>query len=184
MRKFIGSVLMAVLAAGVGAGVGASPALAANHVLPAPGVFYEVYPPYISPTSPKCVDVINASKLNGAALQINHCNSNPAQLFQFIALGDDTYLVQNRNSGKCWYLPGDDGSAIRQKTCDSGEATQVWRINSLLENGDFYLSNKASTGMCLGAADLSGQDHTLVTVQFCGPGTPDFFNRTQTLRLG
>jgi ricin-type beta-trefoil lectin protein len=176
-RRAVSLLFVAALAVVASAGVGAAAqattasAVTSNTVTPAPATFYEITPPFISPTSPKCVDVPSASTSIGTALQLFHCKSSSNQLFQFVSLGNDLYLIQNRNSALCLRVSSSaDGTAVRQDTCSSGVNNDIWHITSPIDPTHFNLANQAFPSECMAAANNSGADHTALVIMTCNPG--------------
>lgn len=181
--------MAAVAAVGVGAGIGpaaqAAPA-AVNAVTPAPATSYEIFPPFFNALHPKCLDVPGSSKRAGQTLNVFHCKSSPNQLWQFFAVGNNTYQIQNVNSHLCLGTlnrGGTDGTRVVQDNC-LGVASQLWQISSPVEPNNFNLINVAFPNECMATADLSGNDSTPVVIQACNPGNIFNQNVAQTWRLG
>ena len=78
-----------------------------------------------------CLDVAGASKNNGAPVQMWKCNYTDAQRFKMINKGNDYFMLQNVNSGKCLDLDGawDNspyGSKLQQWDCHGGYNQQFY----------------------------------------------------------
>ena len=191
MRRLVGLLFAGALAAGLSTGIGAAAqaapvAPAANAVTPAPATFYEIFPPFINPTSPKCIDVPSASTRIGQPLQLFHCKSSSNQLWEFFNMGNNVYQIQNRNSGLCLEVPtffATDGTLIEQSTC-TGTSDVEWQLSSPVEVNHFNMISVEFPNLCMAAANNSGADHTPVVLQTCNPGNIFNENQLQTWQLG
>jgi len=151
------------------------------------GVQYEIVTWGSGPTRVKCADVINGSTSPGGLLQVFHCNSNPAQLFNFVPTSNDGvnqfYQVMNVNSRLCFELPnesGANGTPIEQTGC-VGFETEQWRFLDLDSGpGAFALVSKRFPSMCLtrSGSGFFPSDHDRLVLSAC-----NFFG-SQVWRLG
>lgn len=149
------------------------PALAA----PDPGVFYEIFAEFISPTSPKCVDVPGASTRAGALLQTFHCKSSTNQLWRFEPVdANGDYQIRNLNSFLCFELPS-SSIRIEQAGC-AGFTTEFWHMQVIFQTAAspiFGLVNVAFPGMCLAVGNNgSPADGTPLVLKSCNLGTTVF----------
>ncbi|MFE2424177.1 ricin-type beta-trefoil lectin domain protein [Streptomyces hokutonensis] len=127
----------------------------------------------------KCLEVQDAAKTDGAAVQLNTCSTAAAQKWEIF--GDDKGLhLRNVNSLKCVDVAGNNpanGTKIRQFTCNSSPA-QTWEFNlratSALKN--------TGTGKCVDlAAYTVGQDSRLWD---CTSGGPQQYDVTPSGHTG
>ncbi|WP_443073766.1 RICIN domain-containing protein [Streptomyces sp. NBC_01478] len=127
----------------------------------------------------KCLEVQDAAKTDGAAVQLNTCSTAAAQKWEIY--GDDKGLhLRNVNSLKCVDVAGNNpanGTKIRQWTCNSSPA-QTWEFNlratSALKN--------TGTGKCVDlAAYTVGQDSRLWD---CTSGGPQQYDVTPSGHTG
>ena len=168
---------MASLVSGIALAIGLSMSMtgaAQASIAPEPDVWYEIFPPYISPASHKCLDVPSASRSNNARIQIFHCHgyaSNGAnQRWEFVNLGGGVYWVVNVNSSMCLAPFPDNspaGTIVLQEDC--GAVTfDEWRIvPSAFDPDGFELASLYFPGECMAARDSSGSDQTPVVVYPC-----------------
>jgi hypothetical protein len=186
---FAGALTVAGLSASMGAVAQAGTATAAvtPNVVPAPATPYEIFPPFINPRSPKCIDVPSASTRAGVALQIFHCKSSSNQLWQFFLQPgtSDIYQIQNLNSHLCLAIEtstASDGELVTQNACDAIPAEE-WHVSSPIEGDNFNMINVDFPSECMAAANNSGADHTPVVIQTCNPGNIFAQNQLQTWQL-
>ncbi|MFJ9245969.1 HNH/ENDO VII family nuclease [Streptomyces sp. NPDC101776] len=127
----------------------------------------------------KCLEVQDAAKTDGAAVQLNTCSTAAAQKWEIY--GDDKGLhLRNVNSLRCLDVAGNNpanGTKIRQFTCNSSPA-QTWEFNlratSALKN--------TGTGKCVDlAAYTVGQDSRLWD---CTSGGPQQYDVTPSGHTG
>jgi hypothetical protein len=154
-----------------------SRAVTAN-VTPTIGTSYEIVTWNSGPTGVKCVDVPNASGSPGVHLQIFHCNSSAAQLFQFTPASNDGvnqfYQIMNASNHLCWEIASDN-TTIEQLGC-VGFDTMQWRIEDRPDFGPgaFDLRNKQFPTMCATtrpASPFFPSDHDGLVLGTCGFGT-------------
>jgi hypothetical protein len=187
--------IMANLVSGIALAMGLSMSMtvaAQASVTPDPNVFYEIYPPYISPAAHKCLDVPSASRSEEVPLQIFHCHgyaSNGAnQLWEFVSVGAGNYWIVNKNSGLCmadFFVDSPPGTATYQYDCGAVD-WEYWRIvPSAFDPDGFELASVYLPEYCLAALDSSGRDQTRVVLYPCD-NSPTFGGRVQTedWRLG
>jgi hypothetical protein len=170
---------VAVVAVGLSVGVAATAQTApvTANVTPGIGIPYEIVTWNSGPTGVKCVDVPNASTRPGQALQLFHCNSSGAQLFQFVPASNDGvnqfYQIMNSNSRLCFEIASDN-TTIEQAGC-VGFDTEQWRVQDQPDFGPgaFILVNKQFPTMC---ATRMGNpfvlaDHDRLVLTTCGFAT-------------
>lgn len=83
-----------------------------------------------SKTSPPlCLDIANASTLNGARVQVYSCNNTDAQKFKFIQQGNGAAHIQAKHSGKIVQLPSATSNIVPivQGTAVSSTTYQMWK---------------------------------------------------------
>jgi Ricin-type beta-trefoil lectin domain len=195
-RRMAGVLLGVALAAGLSTGMGAAAqaatvtAAAPAVVIPVPGVFYELTPPFITPIG-LCADVPSASSTVGVLLQVFHCHGygpdGANQLWAFVGPPNGPYQIQNKNSHLCMKLAnqsGVSGTRIKQDAClglDDEEWMQNFNINDpTFDPTHFALTNQMFKGECLAAAKSSDVNQPLV-VSDCNP---PFSFQIQTWQLG
>jgi hypothetical protein len=173
---------MLLLAAGMlGIGLATGTAGVAHAaVTPDPGVFYEIWPPYVNPAHHKCLDVPGGTSAVGTHLQIFHCHgyaSNGApQLFEFIYVGVNNYFgysdywIVNKSSGLCLSVAIPHTLDVTQDLCTADSRVE-WEIHpSAFDPNGLDLVNEAA-GMCMAVTNNSGQDHTAVGLMPCYDST-------------
>src|SRR5262249_24582682 len=114
--------MFSMLVVAVGIGMVPAHAALADPIPDNPNVWKEILPPYVLPTTPKCLDVPNGSTAVGIGLEIWHChgyasNGGP-QRFEFFSLGNNTYWIVNTNSGLCVSAP-QQGVRVIQAICSA-----------------------------------------------------------------
>lgn len=186
-----------LLAGALAAGLSMAWPTAAQAVTIDPYAYQEIYPPFISPTSPKCLDVPGGTTTQGTALQIFHCHgyaSNGApQLFEFIPKAVDgatVYKMVNLASGLC-LAPGTAdggdpptvGTLVKQYSCTSNNVFE-WYVDPDPRNPnyDFKLRSWYFPNLCISAANNYGDDHTPVVLYACN--VYDDFHDIMTWRIG
>ena len=101
--------------------------------------------------SGKCLEVAAASLLHGANVQQGTCTAAAHQRWNFVADGDDHFIV-NRNSGHCLAVAGGstlDRANVRQDAC-ADVPHQRWQI---VRNEGFYLISSKASARCV---DIEG----------------------------
>jgi len=195
--KIAGLLSALTLAAGLGLSGAASSAQAAAPT-PIPGVYYEVFVPYLANAAYQlCVDVPSSSMSSDVKVQIYHCHSGANQLWQFFKMPgtegwygtSGLYWVVNKNSGMCLGLSNSE-FYVKQELCSPGDDSQLWGFSdsNIDFNGDglFQLFNGEWSANCLGTNNFSGGNSTLVviTTNCDASSTPDVINESQTWKLG
>jgi Ricin-type beta-trefoil lectin domain-like len=142
--------------------------------------YYEIYLPYVSPSTPKCLDVPGGTTAPGAGLQIYHCHgyaSNGApQLFELISKtvdGATVYKIVNNASGEC-VAPGttDPSNAIdsrvKQFDCTSSNFFEWYVAPDPANPGyDFKLRSWYYSDLCMGVFNTSAGDQAPVVLEPC-----------------
>ena len=110
----------------------------------------------------RAVDILNASKANGASVQVVQVNGNDAQKFRITYNGDGTYTMRAVHSGKA--LDVSNGSwaneAFIQQYDANGTAAQKWLIRDT-GNGE-YIFISAGSGKVLTLQNPSGNIGTRI----------------------
>ena len=115
----------------------------------------------------KCLEVQDAAKTDGAAVQLNTCSTAAAQKWEIY--GDDKGVhLRNLNSLRCLDVAGNNpanGTKIRQFTCN-GSPAQTWEFNLRATSA----LKSTGTGKCVDlAAYTVGQDSRLWDCSSKGP---------------
>jgi hypothetical protein len=176
--------LLSVLVVAVGIGLVPASAGFADSIPTDSSVWKEIYPPFISPTALKCLDVPSGSNRVGLPLQLWHChgyasNGGP-QRFRFISLGTDLggvihYWIVNTSSGLCIAGPAAGAQVVEQAVCDATRRTQ-WAMGLSMFDQDpnggpgFRVVN-LDQGYCMAAQDNHSGDGTPVVLQICRDST-------------
>lgn len=176
------TVLLSMLIVAVGIGAVPTTAAFADPIPTDFSVWKEIYPPFISPTSLKCLDVPDGSTSVGTELQLWHCHGydrthSAMQRFQFLNLGPirsggpEHYWIVNTNSGLC-IAASMFALVVEQTTCSSDARTEWFFTASLYDinvigSPGYYLVNQQSPGYCMAARDNHSGDGTPVILQPC-----------------
>jgi hypothetical protein len=166
--------MFAMLIVAVGVGMVPAKAALADPIPDNSSVWKEILPPYILPTTPKCLDVPGGSKSVGTALQLWHChgyasNGGP-QRFEFFNLGSGVYWIVNTNSGLCVAANTQGALLVVQSVCSADRSTE-WAFQPSQFDHDvtgpgFFLFN-LGTGDCMAAQDNHTGDGTPVVLNVC-----------------
>lgn len=128
-----------------------------------------------------CLDVVSASTASGANVQQFRCHYGPNQQWDIVPNvtpnfePDGTYLLINRNSGKCLDVVNAstaNGANVQQFTCHRG-ANQRWLIRSDQGRGahaNSYRFVNVASGKCLDVVDASTANHANVQQFSCHGG--------------
>lgn len=183
--------LFSILVVAVGVGMVPAKAALADPIPDSPGVWKEILPPYILPTTPKCLDVPGGSTSPGIALQLWHChgyasNGGP-QRFQFFSLGGGAYWIVNTNSGLCVAALSQGPLLVIQTYCSADPLTewvfQPSQFDHDVTGPGFFLLN-LGTFDCMAARDNYTGDGTPIVLNVC-ENSPSFssFVQLQDWRL-
>lgn len=184
MKKRILASLISGIALAAGLSLSTSGTALAS-VTPAPGVYYEIFPPYVNPTAPKCLDVPSASRSEGTGLQIFHCHGYASdganQRWEFINLGGGNYWIVNKNSGLClggFYSSTPGVGQTAQYKCGAVSYLYWQIVPSAFDPQGFELASPWVTGYCLSPLNSRGDDQTPVVLYPCD-NSPTFDGRVQ-----
>jgi hypothetical protein len=184
-----GALIVTTLITGMGVATQAAAVTPARpKVVPQPATFYEIFPSFILPATPKCLDVPSNSTKDGEPLNIFHCHSGANQLWEFFNMGNNIYQIQNKNSGLCLEVPtttGTPGTLVEQGSCNQGGFTE-WQVNSPIVANNFNLASVQFPTECMAASNASDPQNTATRVRIdtCSPGNIFNQNTLQTWQLG
>ena len=199
MKRFKMAGLLSALALAAGLGLnGAANVAQAVAPTPSPGVYYELFVPYLANVSYQvCLDVPSSSTSPNVRLQVYHCHSGTNQLWQFFKMpGTDgwygttgLYWIVDKNSGMCLGLSNGE-FYVKQELCNPNDTSQLWGISQsnidFQGDGLFQLFNGEWPNNCLGTSSSSGGNSTPVWItNTCdSSSTPEGINESQTWKLG
>ena len=157
--------LIAVVVSGVG---GASPAHATVDAgqAPAPSFTADDYHEIVNTATDKCVDVVGASKANGALIHQWDCERGDNQLWASNDLGNGYVQFFSKNSGKCMNLVLGT-VVVNQQTCISSDDRQWWRWRPADVFGNLVLQAAAQEGPCLALRPFSNRNGTMIGLADC-----------------
>ncbi len=182
----------AAQAAGTGSGpAGVSPAVIP---VPAPGTWSEIFPPLISPSTPKCLDEPGGSSSWGLQLQIYHChgyasNGGPQRwLWQLDAGtgGGNVYRLKNANTGLCIGVhpgPPVSGTAVEQDDCGTINFFD-WVLTPSSNSPHFQLRMWDYPNLCMAVSDTSGNNDTPLVLRPCQTPTVYYEPQDMTWQIG
>lgn len=201
MRRGVLLLFATLTAVLLGAVAGAGPASAAAPAftvsVPPAGQWSEIFPPFISPRTPICLDEPGGSAQQHLQVQLYHChgyanNGGPQRWFwqPQPALGSNVYRILSAANHSNPYLclgvffgnPG-PGSAVLQESCSTSQGLD-WVLVPSANAPHVQLQLLSVPGLCMAAANTSGANSTKIVVRTCV--TPTIFNEPpdETWQLG
>lgn len=180
-RRAAALLLAGALAAGLSMGM-AGAAQAAVGITPPPyGEYHELFDPYLTNQTYKCLDVPSASLSAGAFLQMFRCHGwdpdGRNQRWTFYSeqqLSSGNYIVDilNGNSNLCLAAAG-PGQWLSQDHCN-GPSAQWVPVPNPYDPGGFELQNELFRAYCATVNDFSG-DHSRLTLRLCNGNSTDTY---------
>jgi hypothetical protein len=171
----------AALAASVSTGTAGAAQAAAGFITPPPfGQYQELFSPYLTTSTYKCLDVPSASNSPGTILQMFRCHGwdpdGRNQRWTFHEQGrfpTGEYLVDisNDSNGLCVVASG-PGQWLSQDHCTGAAASRWVPVPNPSGPGGFELQNYLFRAYCATVNDFTG-DHTRLTLRLCNGSIAD-----------
>jgi hypothetical protein len=181
-RRAAALLLAGALAAGLSMGkAGAAQAAGGIITPPSYGEYHELFDPYLTNQTYKCLDVPSASNSAGATLQMFRCHGwdpdGRNQRWTFFRLGglptgESIVDILNGNSGLCLAAAA-PGQWLTQDHCSGPAATWV-PVPNPYDPGGFELQNYLFRAYCATVNDFTG-DHSRLTLRLCNGNTTDTY---------
>ena len=125
--------------------------------------------------SGKCLDVVVASKADGANVQQWSCHGGSNQSWEFVNTGQNYFQIKNVNSGKCLDVAVAsmaDGGNIHQFACHGGN-NQKWAL--VKKSVEYYQIKPAHSGKCLDVVVASKADGANIQQWGCHGGNNQYW---------
>ena len=174
-----------VLAAGLSMGTAGAAQAAGGIIDPPPyGEYHELFDPYLTNSTYKCLDLPGAANSIGTILQIFRCHGwdpdGRNQRWTFLKqgvlpTGEWVVDILNDSSGLCVATPG-PGKWLDQEHCNSTSSpASLWLlVPNPSDPGGFELQNYLFRAYCATVNDFTG-DHTRLMLRLCNGTTPDVY---------